>query len=224
MAGYALGRKGETMKRMHLWVLLFAVAATGCAKKASEEIDFGTIEDSVYRNKYFGLTLTVPDDWNVQSQEARQQLMDQGGKMLAGEDKNLKAAVKASEKQTVNLLTAFKHPMGAPVPYNPNIIAVAERIRHMPGIKTGQDYYFHAKKLIESSPMDVTVREEGVKETLGGREFAVMEVDMGMGKMVVHQKYYTAIMKGYALAFIVSYSTDEELKLLKGILDSVTLE
>jgi hypothetical protein len=59
------------MNVIRLKFLFFAAAilcTVGCSRKASEEIDFGTIQDSVYHNDYFGLSVTVPADWSVQDQ------------------------------------------------------------------------------------------------------------------------------------------------------------
>ena len=124
----------------YLFILLMTMLlVVGCSQKAADEIDFGTVNNSVYKNEYFGLSITLPPDWSIQDQETRQKLKELGGQMVAGDDENLKAAVKASELTTVNLFTAFKHPIGTPVEYNPSITSLAERVRHIPGIKTGKD-------------------------------------------------------------------------------------
>ena len=214
----------QTKSMYFALVIACAVLLAGCEKKASDEIDSGTFKDSVYRNKYFGLTLTVPSEWSIQDQESRQQIMDRGVKMVGGEDKNLKAAIKASELQTVNLLTAFKHPVGTPVSFNPNISCVAERVRHMPGIKRGKDYLFHSRRLLESSQMDVSFPRDISAEELGGANFDVMYTEMALAGMTVRQKYYATVVKGYALAFVVSFTTEEEEAALQSILESVAFE
>jgi len=165
---------------------------------------------SVYQNHYFGLTVALPPEWSVQDQETRQKMMELGGKMVAGDDKNLNAAVKASEMTTVNLFAAFKHPVGTPVPYNPNIMCLAERVRHMPGIKEGKDYLFHAKRMLESSHMQVSFPKEMSAESMGGQQFGVMHTEMSMAGEAIRQKYYAAIIKDYALVFIVSFTTEED--------------
>ena len=57
-----------------LCILLLA----GCDNKASNEIDFGTVKNSVYQNDYFGLILPVPSDWSVQDQKMRQKIAETG--------------------------------------------------------------------------------------------------------------------------------------------------
>src|SRR5262245_16092234 len=101
----------------------------GCTKRASEEIDLGAVENAVYRSQYFGLSLTLPAEWSVQDESMRQKLVQTGTKMMFDGDKRMKTALKLSEQQTVNLLAAFKHPIGTPVPFNPSIMCVAERVR-----------------------------------------------------------------------------------------------
>lgn len=41
-------------------ILALALLFFGCGKKASDEIDFGTLNNSVYQNKYFGFSVTLP--------------------------------------------------------------------------------------------------------------------------------------------------------------------
>lgn len=215
------------MSRTRLMYILLASSVAllaGCEKKASDEIDFGGIKNSVYQNKYFGLAVKLPSEWSVLDQEAQQLLVEMGGKMAAGTDKNLKAVIKASEMQTVYLFTAFKHPLGAPVTFNPSIICLAERVRQMPGIKRGKDYLFHARKLLESGQIEYSFPSEISTESVGGQDFDVMHAEMLMRGKAVRQDYYAKIMKGYALAFIVSFTTDEEKSSLQDILRSVTIK
>ena len=196
----------------------------GCSENASEEIDFGTIENSVYKNDYFGLTLTIPENWSVPNQESRQQLMKIEKEVIAGEDENLKAVMNAAELQSVNLLFLSKHPLGSPVAFNPNIVSVAEKIQHMPGIKRGKDYLYHSKILLESTKLDVSFPEEISTVTLGGVEFDVMYVHMTVLGNTVKQEYFATIKKGYALTLILSYLTDEDKADLVKVLDSIVFE
>jgi hypothetical protein len=125
---------------------------------------------------------------------------------------------------TLNLLSAFKHPVGTPVPFNANIVCMAERIRHMPGIKKGKDYLYHSKRLLESSQMQVKFPMEMSTESIGGREFDVMYTTMSMAGVTIYQKYYVVISKGYALAFIVSFTTAEDESALQDIINTVSFK
>jgi hypothetical protein len=202
-------------------IIISTFVFSGCRKKASEEIGFGSMDGSVYANEYFELTIELPTDWTLQDSEDQKQLMDVGAKVVAGDDKNMNAIFKATEMQTVNLFMASKHPVGTPISFNPSIIGLAEKVSHMPGIKRGKDYHFHTKRLMESSSLEVSFPEEIYTEELGGYLFDVMSVEMKMSGVLVKQKQYVTVLKGYALDFCISYCNEEEEGALKDILKTI---
>ena len=97
-------------------------------------------------------------------------------------------------------------------------------MRHLPGIKRGKDYHFHAKTLLESSPLAIQFPKEIFSQTIDGVEFDVMYTETSLPTGTVKQEQYATIIKGYALVLIISYTTEEEKSSLKGILGSVTFE
>jgi hypothetical protein len=211
----------RTTSLFSVQVILLSVMLTGCSKKATDEIDFGTFTKSVYTNSYFAVTVTVPANWSIQDQEARERLMKVGAEAVSGEDKNLKAVMKASEMQSVNLFGAFEKPLGAPVTSNPSIMGIAEQVRQLPGIQRGKDYHFQVRKTLEASQMQVKFPKEGYSERLGNVEFDVLEQELSVRGLTIRQKYYTIIKKGYALSFIVSFTTSEEETVLRKALETV---
>jgi hypothetical protein len=204
-------------------ILILALFA-GCQKKASDEIDFGTVTDSVYHNNYFGFNVPLPKDWSVQDQTEQRRLAQLGGKLISGDDKNLQAAMKIGELQTVNLFAVFEHPPGSPVDFNPSILSVAENVRYAPGIKRGKDYHFQAKKVLEGGQLDITFPKDIYTQQVGGIDFDVMEAQIRTHGVVIKQKYYAAIMKGYALCVVTSFGTEEQDAALQKILAGVTFD
>src|SRR5687768_12583971 len=100
------------MRRICVVMAACLALGAGCGKKAADEIDFGVVENSVYRNDYLGFRIKLPAQWSMQDREAQKRIAQTGGNLLAGDDKNLKAMIKASELQSVQLLAVFKHPVG----------------------------------------------------------------------------------------------------------------
>lgn len=194
---------------------------TACDFKPEADIDYGTITNNIYSNNYFDISINIPDSWFVQSQAAQKALMETGSNLIAGDDKTLKSVLKESEKQTVNLFSAFKFEPGAPVNFNPSIISVAERVSHMPGIKKGSDYLFHAKKLLESGQMNYEFPNNLYTKELSGLSFDVMPAQITVNNITVYQDYHVVKAKDYALAFILSYSTDSEKRELDDILNKL---
>ena len=114
--------------------------------------------------------------------------------------------------------------MGPPVPYNPTITCVAEGVSHLPGIKTGGDYLFHAKRLLEAGQMKFTFPREVYTETLAGVEFHVLTAELALlPTNLMKQEYFATIRKGYTLLLIISYSTEEEKAQVRDILDTLRL-
>lgn len=58
--------------------VLLTMCFLGCTKKAAEEIDFGTLKNSVYHIEYFGFWMNFPKEWSVQDHRMQQQLMKRG--------------------------------------------------------------------------------------------------------------------------------------------------
>jgi hypothetical protein len=202
-------------------LLCFCLVLAACHKKASDEIDYGTVTEGVYRNAFFGLELPLPKDWSVQDQQTRQEMAEAGTKLIAGDQG--KALMRAADQQTVNLLAVFEHPYGSPVPFNPNITGVAERVRNSPGIRRGQDYLFHARKLLAGGQLKVEFPGDITTVKLGGTDFDVLEVKTDLQGMEVRQKMHATLIKGYVLLLISSFATPEQEATLQGILQGARL-
>lgn len=212
--------------RTCLWIVtgLCVAVCGGCGKKASSQIDPGRFEGPVYHNDYLGFAITLASDWSIQDQQMTQQMIRTGEKIIAGNDENLQAALEASESRNLNLFMAFKYPYGSPVPYNPSINAVAESVSHAPGIKTGADYLFHARRLLESGQVKFSFPREVYAEKLAGADFHVMTAETNVPPAPsVKQEYYATVRKGYVLLLILSYSTEQEKADLRSILGTMTL-
>lgn len=208
-----------------LFVLILTIMFSGCKKKESAKPNAGTIQNGIYNNEYFGLTLKLPQDWSIQDAESSKKLTKFGYKMIAGDDKNLERSLNAAaETQQLMFFSASKYPIGTPVADNPSIIGTAELVTSKPGIKRGSDYLFHVKNLLETSGIKITIKEAKATEKFGGVEFDMLEVVLPIGNISIQQKYYSTIMKDYAISFILTYTSKEGHEYLKEILKTVKFE
>ncbi len=55
-------------------------------------------------------------------------------------------------------------------------------------------------------------------------EFGILETKLVLASKAVQQKYYTTILKGYALSFIISYTSDGELQAQNEIIKSIKFQ
>jgi len=226
--------------RICLWIAaaLCTLVPLGCAKRTAdqtektgeqaketgEQIDGGTFEGSMYRNKYLGFRLWIPPEWSIQDRQAQKQITDKGVQIVAGDNKNMQVVLRAGEAQAIHLLMAFRHPPGAPVAFNASIAGTAVSVSHLPGIRTGGDYLFHTRRLLEASQLKHSFPREVHVETIGGVEFHVMPTEVALSpQIVVEQYHYATIRKGYAITLILSYATKEDGNELYHILETMAL-
>jgi hypothetical protein len=201
--------------------LVSSVLIISCSDKKA--IDFGTFEAGNYSNSFFNLALSIPESWYVLDLESRLEIMRRGGDIVAGDNKSLKAVINAADLKSINLFTAYEHPPGAAVSTNPGLMLIAEKIKHAPGIKRGRDYHFHAKKLMKMSRMKISYPQEIYEKIIDGVSFDIMETQVTMGPgLIIHQKQYATVMKGYALLLALTYQDETGLGQLEEIVRTIT--
>jgi len=205
-------------------MLILLLSACG-GDKMPKSFDYGNVENNVYSNSYFGFTVDVPEQWIVQSKEQNEQLMNLGKEMIAGDDKSMKAVLNASEVNVANLLTVFKYELGSPVDYNPSYMLIGENVMKAPGVKTGSDYFFNARRIMQQSQTPYKhIDEEYTLKNLGGKDFYVMNTEIEYMGVSIYQAYYSRIDNGFALIMIISYTTDDEKDELENVIGSLSFQ
>jgi len=220
----------EKNKRIIIIILsvLAGVFLTACEKTVQEvaskpvkSVDRGLIEDYTYTNDYFEFSIDLPYDWYAMSQKEMQAVAKQGGRMITGNQQNLKAALEASEPNYVYMFMVFEQPPGTPGSFNPSITCIGEKTSMYPGIKDGEDYFMNMKKLLAMGNVQVDFDGEIGIEDLGGQEFHYMHSEMQFGGFTISSDYYSAIIKGYAIGFVLSYADEDQEQVLMDSIASV---
>ncbi len=215
----------ETYRKhiVYLCILTMLFACSKPTKNIPDTFDYGTTEQGFYKNDYFNMEVTFNPDWVIQDEQQVNNLTKQGTDLFAGENNDLKSFIKASQINTANLLVVFKHELGASVAYNPSFMIIAENTKNFPGIKTGEDYFFHAKKLLKQTNIPYSFDKEILEQTIGNTTFHTMEATIEyMGETIV-QEYITTIKNGFSLSFIISYTTEENKKELYEIINTIKI-
>lgn len=221
--------------------LIIAIATLGCTeqkknlqkesdfgktetkKNVQKEFDFGKTESGVYKNDFFEMEVSFDPNWVIQDRQQMNKLAEMGGELMTGDDKILKTALKASRVNTAYLLSISKYELGAAVESNPSFIVVAENTKNFPGIKSGKDYLFHSKKLLEQSQVPYYFEKDMFERTIGKSNFYIMEARFDYLNKTIIQEYSTTIINGFSLAFIVSYTTDDEKNELYEIIENIKM-
>jgi hypothetical protein len=207
-------------------VMFYLIISTGCSlcAFAAQAADEGIIEGSTYKNEYFGLTMQIPDKWEVAKQEFTDEAQRIGKEIVAGDDNNMRVALDAAGKKLVPMLTISKYPIGTPGKANILFMSGAEKVSAFPGVKHGSDYLKHVRELLKSAKMEINIGTEINSEKIDGVDFGVMEVSFKINQNEVKQIYYAAIIKDYAYYFAYTYFLPQDLQPLKEIVRTMKFE
>ncbi|GAO29652.1 hypothetical protein JCM15548_11864 [Geofilum rubicundum JCM 15548] len=196
---------------------------TSCTSSGKpKDFDYGHAQNNKYLNSFFGLEVSLPEDWVVQSKEQFEDIAKLGKDIAVGDDENLKAVVEASEVNSANLLAVFKYEMGAPVDYNPSFMLVAENLKNAPGVKNGGDYLFQTRKLLKLSQIQYDhIDEAFTREMINNQEFYHMNCTINYMGFIIHQKYYSTIQNGFCLSAIISFVDEEQRNDLEQVVNAM---
>lgn len=211
-------------------IIIVALLASACSggeeadKSRSKSIVTETVNNNTFKNDYFGVTVTKPDGWHALTQEQQEQMYGVGSDLASSGNDDLKRVVDASAKRTYPLFSLFMYELGAPVPINPSVMGVAENIGLLAGVKTGEDYFYHAKKFMSQTGMNYKFTDEYGKRDISGIIFDAMDVTMTFNGVSIKQTYYATRHDDHIIAFIESYGVDEFRADTSQILDSIGLD
>lgn len=206
-----------------LLAALLAIGILACSERESPVASGSRVAAGLYTNEYFGLTLPIPDGWFVASEDTARFMMEIGEEVAVGDDATLKAAVEASKTTTFQLLTLSEFEMGAAVDFNPNLILMAERVSHVPGIKSGSDYLFHTSKMLLRTQLPYELTKETYSTQLGGREWYRADFIIAQPEMPIEQTYLATKLEDFVLVIILSAATRDQMAALERIADSMSM-
>jgi len=207
-------------------LIFFCLIILGCNGQGNlAEFDYGNVEDNIYTNSFFNLTMNLPTDWVLQSQQETEDIMEEGRKLVAGDDENLEYIIRASEVNTVHLFVIYQYELGASIDYNPSLMLIAENLHNAPGVKTGADYLFHARKLLAQAQIQYNHIDEDFEEVdINGMPFHLMNTNINYLGYDIKQKYYSTVLNGFSLNMIISYVYDDQKAKLEQSINSLTFE
>lgn len=204
-------------------VFIMVMALVSACGSKDKEVDLGSVSNGVYKNDYFGVTVNLPQDWEVQDAEVMKEIMEVGKDVIADGDETKKKQLDVAELKTLNLLMVSQYPLGEVEP-NPNVIVLAEKVSKLQGIKTSKDYLLANKSMVENTGIPYEIGEI-TSTKIGGKDFDVMvmtiEVD---ADLTMTQKYYSTILNGYAFSFITTAAGDETIAATDQIVQSAKFE
>ncbi len=217
--------------KKHVKVLAFVLMAllvfvAGCGNNVVESgkkvLDSGSINNGIYTNDFFGISISIPTNWHVASEEELIQMIEEGNEMVAGDDEDLQKLIQESNLRTVFLLsTTSNDPLS-----NASFMVMAEKLSFLQGVRTGKDYLEILQQNLEELVAQIPYEfpKEIYTEKIGNQTFHVLETTVDLVVAEFKQTYYTAVLNGYALAFISTTMDESEEDLLEGMISQISFK
>ena len=212
--------------KFSLVVVTFVVLIfQGCNQNIPEDFNYGTVENNVYKNNYFGYSAKIPDGWDIQTAEENEMLSDEGSKITAGDDEHLEKELETAKSKTAILLTVFKYELGSIVTFNPSVVIMIENVRGNFHISNSSDYLDASRKFMEKSNMPYTHIDDKYNEiNIGGEKFYQMNTTMNIDEINIYQTYYSLYINSYCFTVIISYVDESQRKESENIVRDMKFE
>lgn len=182
------------------------------ASRNNSQANFlGAFEGGTYKNKFFGVKITVPESWLIQENAANQAIKQAGADAVKGKNEQTEKALDAAVQRLVLLFTASKDILG--MDNNAALIFWAEKTSALVQVRNGEDYMrltVQSFKKVEMPP-DFKYSETINSEKLGNEIFYSVDIQRNGYK----QRFYATARKGYALFFTLIYISDKDLETMK---------
>ena len=210
--------------RAGLLMLCLASAVVLSAQKAppkpasSPADNVGQLDGNKYSNSFYGMTVTIPEEFTIMNRAEVQVYKDAGADMLrTGKNAASPTYEEALAKSSVLLLVSSKPP-GTPG------IAVLEMVSRWqaPGVTRSMVLAETTKVLTASGK--VTLKDAGKPVTLGGRVFSAAEYESEMGGQKLKFRSYITIVRGYALAITLTFTTPESESAFEEMLKTLVIK
>ncbi|MDY7396430.1 hypothetical protein UMM65_14360 [Aureibaculum sp. 2210JD6-5] len=203
-----------------LFIAVCTLTLISCGREIPSDFDYGKIENNKYTNDFFGHTMDIPEGWFIQDEQTQKQLSEEGAKALGGE--KLAKTVKAAEITSANLLMASQFDIAThsdPNVMNANFTLVAENLG-IAGISVndGNAYLEASKKQFTKNNVPIVVNGDTKTMDVDGKTFHYFDAVMTMQGMKINQRYMATVINGFALLYVATYGTDDQLEKLMDVL------
>ena len=197
--------------------LLF-LFASACSSPREEMPAEGKVEDHTYVNSFFGLEVTLPEDWHIQDKQHAEALQQEAKDQLDS-IQNLEAA----SENIINLVSAFQNPIDDTLAFNPSFVGMAEKLPTKADM-TERVYLMLTQKQLSQTGMYSEINNNVSITSLDEKSFYKLSARLGEDSTSVTQDFYVKMERGYALIFITSYQNETQKKSLEEILESIQFE
>lgn len=210
------------MKRAPLVAAIFLLLCVS-ANAQTDPPDPGVVKDGVYTNTFFGFSYEFPKGWVVHGEATNERIREIGKEKTSKSGALSEESVEVAMKNTYNLLTVFRQPVGTPgIGFNPGVLVIAERVAFAPGITNGKDYLLSMRGLMLKSGSQSLLKEP-TEHNFGGLPFFRDDYAVELNAFHIKQTYVAHVLKGYGLVFIFICEDQKSLDEMMKTMDTIML-
>lgn len=180
------------------------------------------IVGSIYSNEFVGLTIPVPADWYVATDNEVKGLMPDAARVMGLDDPVVRSIVAQMPGKV--LLVISERPFSTDdQAVSRNILIAAISARDMKDeISSGSDYLDHVARGMRDSQLTATVSDI-TTQRLGGEEFHRLPVTLVMQGTTVHMSQFARIHNDYLLILNMTAASEGGLQGLVEVADGMRL-
>ena len=170
-----------------------------------------------YTNLYFHFTLNVPAGWSVG------ELKTASNRPPGAPTPTAPAAAEVRQEVTAyQLLVLSEKPLAPNTGNNPSLLVMAEQTASIPKVKDAKDYLARISQLMTDSPIAYRPVNGITDFRIGGVPAVRMDFSARLGPQKSgYQRYVVCQREQYILSFILSGTTEDDLKRLEPVMQSV---
>jgi hypothetical protein len=193
------------------WLLLGCLLP-GCQQHQTGSPADGQMVNGQYTNLYFKFTVRIPAGWSVSELKT----------IIAPPPGSTNAPSPGRDADAHQLLMLSEKPIGPSAVSNPTLLIMAEKTAAVPGVKSAKDYLARISQLMTDSPIAYRPVNGIADLQLGGAPAVRLDFSARLG----HQKngrqgYLVCQRENYMLSFILSGLSEEEIKRLELVLETI---
>lgn len=186
-------------------------------KQTTPSVDKGTVSGRTYTNRSLGFELTFPDTWLIPGEDFEAEMKKAGFDLSLKAPANVpmaeRAKINRSLKQVTVAMTAYRSLPGSAD--NAIVRISLESLAANPQIKDAIDYFDAMRNQFKAMTLPKDFKySETQAEQLGRWQFGYLDSSSNAGK----KRLYATVRRGYAVLFSLSYTNDDDLQTLRGVL------
>ncbi|MET2983649.1 hypothetical protein [Aureibaculum conchae] len=209
-----------------LFIAVCTISLMSCKREIPSDFDYGKVEKNKYTNEFFGLTLEIPEGWFIQDDETQKQLTKEGAKALGGDE--LAKTIKAAEITTANLLMVSQFDIANhtdPNVLNANFTLVVENLGIASfSVNDGNGYLEASKKQFTKNNVPIKIKGDTKTMDIDGKTFHYFDAVMTMQGAAINQRYMATVINDFALLYVATYGTEDQLEKLMDVLNTANFK